>query len=84
MADTLFISDLHLSPERPETIRLFLRFLQGPAEDATALYILGDLFDVWIGDDLQEPPIPQIQSTLRQLSARGTHAADAWGSAVQR
>lgn len=72
MADTLFVSDLHLSPERPETIRLFLRFLQGPAEDATALYILGDLFDAWIGDDLQQPPIPLIQSSMQQLSAHGT------------
>ena len=48
---TLFASDLHLSPRRPETTELFLRFLAGPAREADTLYILGDLFDYWIGDD---------------------------------
>lgn len=72
MKPVLFISDLHLSPERPETIDLFLRFLQGPAAQAEVLYILGDLFDAWIGDDYRESPIPQIQSALRTLSSQGT------------
>ncbi len=48
---TLFISDLHLSPERPEIVRLFGEFLAGPARSAEALYILGDLFEYWAGDD---------------------------------
>ena len=48
---TYFISDLHLSPERPQTIQAFLHFLQGDALGAERLYILGDLFEFWIGDD---------------------------------
>ena len=47
----LFISDLHLSPERPAVSRAFLVFLQERAAKASALYILGDLFEAWIGDD---------------------------------
>lgn len=50
-APTLFISDLHLSAERPAAIGWFTRFLETDAADAAALYILGDLFDYWIGDD---------------------------------
>jgi UDP-2,3-diacylglucosamine hydrolase len=53
-ADPLFISDLHLSADRPATHQQFLQFLQGPAATASALYILGDLFDYWGGDDIQE------------------------------
>jgi UDP-2,3-diacylglucosamine hydrolase len=48
---TLFISDLHLSAERPATNELFLHFLAGEAREAAALYILGDLFEYWIGDE---------------------------------
>jgi UDP-2,3-diacylglucosamine hydrolase len=48
---TLFISDLHLTEEHPETVRAFLAFLDGPAREAAALYILGDLFEYWAGDD---------------------------------
>lgn len=47
----LFISDLHLHPSRPQTARLFEAFLGGPAKEARILYILGDLFDAWAGDD---------------------------------
>lgn len=47
----LFVSDLHLSPARPEATQTFLAFLAGPARSAEALYVLGDLFDYWIGDD---------------------------------
>ena len=46
-----FISDLHLSPRSPGATRLFLQFLAGPAREADELYILGDLFEAWIGDD---------------------------------
>ncbi len=48
---TLFISDLHLTPQRPHTIQLFVDFADGEASRAEALYILGDLFEYWIGDD---------------------------------
>jgi UDP-2,3-diacylglucosamine hydrolase len=48
---TLFISDLHLDPERPAITELFGRFLDGEARGADALYILGDLFEAWVGDD---------------------------------
>jgi UDP-2,3-diacylglucosamine hydrolase len=50
-ARTLFVSDLHLCGERPEVTRLFLEFLAGEARAAEALYILGDLFEYWIGDE---------------------------------
>jgi UDP-2,3-diacylglucosamine hydrolase len=69
---TLFISDLHLSAERPETIRLFLDFLSGKARQADALYILGDLFEVWLGDDLIMPEYQPVLSALRELVDSGT------------
>ena len=47
---TLFISDLHLEAEHPEIGEQFLAFLAGPARAADALYILGDLFESWVGD----------------------------------
>jgi UDP-2,3-diacylglucosamine hydrolase len=47
----LFISDLHLSPDRPEMVRQFRQFLAGPAHGADDVYILGDLFEYWAGDD---------------------------------
>jgi UDP-2,3-diacylglucosamine hydrolase len=72
VSEALFISDLHLSGERPDTVRLFLQFLEQRAPRANSLYILGDLFDAWIGDDLDLPPIPQVKSALRALSDSGT------------
>ena len=48
---TLFISDLHLDPSRPQITELFLRLLRDEAQQAQALFILGDLFEAWIGDD---------------------------------
>jgi UDP-2,3-diacylglucosamine hydrolase len=51
MSHTLFISDLHLSPQRPAIAEQFFRFLENDAVRADALYILGDLFEYWIGDD---------------------------------
>ena len=67
---TLFISDLHLSKEQPEILRLFLSFLEGPAAKANALYILGDLFEAWLGDDLVLPEYQPALDALRQLTAR--------------
>ena len=65
---SLFISDLHLSQERPDITQIFLRFLQGPAQQAEALYILGDLFEVWLGDDMVLPDYQQAISELKTLS----------------
>ncbi|WP_428623459.1 UDP-2,3-diacylglucosamine diphosphatase [Sedimenticola sp.] len=71
MPATLLISDLHLSHQRPATVALFLRFLQEQACQANELYILGDLFDAWIGDDNTRPPAPETIQALRQLTDRG-------------
>lgn len=70
---TLFISDLHLCTERPAITRLFLKFLRQRGQDAEALYILGDLFEYWIGDDaaLQEDHRPIIDG-LRTMVRSGT------------
>ncbi|MBS3917232.1 MAG: UDP-2,3-diacylglucosamine diphosphatase [Sulfuritalea sp.] len=64
-----FISDLHLCPSRPHINRLFLDFLAGPARQAESLYILGDLFEYWAGDDdLDDPFNAGICAALRTLS----------------
>jgi UDP-2,3-diacylglucosamine hydrolase len=68
---TLFLSDLHLTAEGPAILDRLLRFLDGPAREAKDLYILGDLFDVWIGDDDQRPPIPQVAAALLALRRQG-------------
>jgi UDP-2,3-diacylglucosamine hydrolase len=65
----LFISDLHLDPSRPEITALFLRFLQQEQSRAQALYILGDLFEAWIGDDAIPEGEP-VTTALRQFSKR--------------
>lgn len=67
---TLFVSDLHLSEERPDKLALFIEFLSGPARRSEALYILGDLFEVWLGDDDDTPPIPSILRNLADLRAK--------------
>jgi len=71
MSDALIISDLHLSPHRPDTVVLFLRFLREQARGTAELYILGDLFDAWIGDDNALPPAPEIIEALRHLTDSG-------------
>lgn len=71
MAETLFISDLHISEARPGTLQLLLQFLAGRARQAEALYILGDLFDAWIGDDFENPAIARIKAGLHELAAGG-------------
>lgn len=68
----LLISDLHLEQERPDISRAFLQFLETRAIHADALYILGDFFEVWIGDDAISPFQRSIAKALRQLSERGT------------
>ncbi|WP_435684437.1 UDP-2,3-diacylglucosamine diphosphatase [Sedimenticola selenatireducens] len=71
MSDTLIISDLHLSQHRPDTVALFLHFLRERACGAGELYILGDLFDAWIGDDNILPPVPEVVQALHQLTDGG-------------
>ena len=68
----LLISDLHLEEERPDITRAFLDFLAGRARSAQALYILGDFFEVWIGDDAMTPFQRSICAALRALSDSGT------------
>ena len=68
----LFISDLHLCPERPEVNTAFFHFLQTSAAKANALYILGDLFEAWIGDDDPAPLSQQVIRALRVLADGGT------------
>src|SRR3569623_2729537 len=70
MSTTLFISDLHLSADRPALTALFLVFLRGRAPRAETLYILGDLFEVWLGDDAVHPAYHPVLSALRELAAR--------------
>lgn len=68
---TLFIADLHLQTEEPAITAGFLRFLAGTARDADALYILGDLFEAWIGDDDPNPLHRQIAAALKALADSG-------------
>lgn len=71
MDTTLFISDLHLDPRRPAVTALFLDFLAGLDSDCAALYILGDLFEAWIGDDEDDPHFLEVLTGLRAATARG-------------
>ncbi len=69
---TLFASDLHLSPDRPAARAAFHEFAQGPARAALAVYLLGDLFDWWVGDDqIADPFVAGIVADLRGISATG-------------
>lgn len=68
---TLFVSDLHLDPERPGITELFGRFLGGEARGADALYILGDLFEAWVGDDDPSTAGAFVAGKLRALADSG-------------
>ena len=68
---TLFISDLHLEPAHPARTALLLDFLHQTAPSVDALYILGDLFEAWIGDDDDAEPGPTVAAALRRLTAGG-------------
>jgi len=68
---TLFVSDVHLSAARPALVTRFLRFLEEEARAADALYILGDLFDMWLGDDDPDPLNRRIIAALSALTAAG-------------
>lgn len=68
---TLFISDLHLDPSRPQIIRLFETFLANEARSADAVYILGDLFESWIGDDDASDLADRVANSLSRLAETG-------------
>jgi len=70
-AGTLFISDLHLDPGDPAVVRQFHAFLETDARRADALYILGDLFEAWLGDDDPEPLARGVVAALRALTDAG-------------
>jgi len=67
----LFISDLHLCAERPDKLVLFQSLLRGPARKAGVLYILGDLFEAWAGDDDRTPPHPEVIVELAGFTRAG-------------
>ncbi|MSQ92024.1 MAG: UDP-2,3-diacylglucosamine diphosphatase [Gammaproteobacteria bacterium] len=69
---TWFASDLHLDPATPEIADRFLRFLAGPIQGAAALYLLGDIFEAWLGDDDPEPAHRDVVAKLASITARGT------------
>ena len=68
---TLFIADLHLCTEEPAITAGFLRFLAGEARQADALYILGDLFEAWIGDDDPNPLHREMAAAIKALVESG-------------
>ena len=72
MPGTLFISDLHLDPERPAVTALFLELLGTRARGSDAIYILGDLFEAWIGDDDTSPMNLAVCAGLQQCATSGT------------
>ncbi len=68
---TLFVSDVHLNSARANIVSAFIEFLAEKARRADALYILGDLFDEWLGDDDDNPPHPEVCDALAALTATG-------------
>jgi len=67
-----FASDLHLDPATPEIAERFLRFLGGPVRGARALFLLGDLFEAWIGDDDPEPAHRAVIAAVAGVASAGT------------
>ena len=67
----LFVSDIHLCQQRPELTNAFVNFLQTTASTCQQLYLLGDIFDAWIGDDFIDPKMQTVFDSLQQLSAGG-------------
>jgi UDP-2,3-diacylglucosamine hydrolase len=67
-----FIADLHLSENRPDITACFLTFLEDEAIKAERLYILGDLFEYWVGDDNDDPFVIELANALLQLATTGT------------
>lgn len=69
---TLFISDLHLQPAQPDLLRACLHWLETTAHGAEELYLLGDIFEAWIGDDDDAPWLDSLCTALKGLSEAGT------------
>jgi len=67
-----FASDLHLDPSTPQIADRFRRFLAGPAREARSVFLLGDLFEAWIGDDDPEPAHREVLAAITALAAAGT------------
>jgi UDP-2,3-diacylglucosamine hydrolase len=67
----LFVSDLHLDPDRPGATQRFIEFTHNDARSAERLYILGDLFEAWIGDDDDDPAVQPIVAALAELTTFG-------------
>ncbi|MCL4140677.1 UNVERIFIED_CONTAM: hypothetical protein GTU68_044237 [Idotea baltica] len=70
-AHTYFISDLHLDPARTDTIDLSLRFF-AHVQGARALFVMGDLFEYWLGDDGADPRLTHVYDAMRAVSESGT------------
>ncbi|MEW4982399.1 MAG: UDP-2,3-diacylglucosamine diphosphatase [Cycloclasticus sp.] len=66
-----FISDLHLTQDRPKNTQRFLTYLESLDANVSDLYILGDLFDVWVGDDDPTPPNELVKEQLKKLTSSG-------------
>lgn len=73
---TLLVADVHLSEHTPEITQGFIHYLATTAVEAEAIYILGDLFDAWIGDDLLDHPHPLAEVATRVATALSTLAAN--------
>ncbi len=77
---TLFASDLHLHRERPASLASFVRLARGAARRASAFYLLGDVFDQWLGDDDTTTPHPEVEEELRKLCDAGVRVEFAAGN----
>ena len=77
---TLFASDLHLHRDRPQSVAAFVRLARGPARRASALYLLGDVFDQWLGDDDATPPHPAVEEEFRRLCDAGVRVGFSAGN----
>lgn len=75
-AGTVWIaSDLHLQPATPQTCEAFIEFLAAAAEQADALFLLGDTFDAWVGDDVLHAPPPWLADIIQAMAATGRSTA---------
>lgn len=68
---THFISDLHLADDRPGISAILLRYLDGQAREAERLYLLGDVFEYWLGDDISQPRYTEVCDALAAVAAAG-------------
>lgn len=76
----LFASDVHLNRAREAQVAAFERFLDQPCRDAEAVFLLGDVFDAWLGDDDARDPHPRIEAALTSLTGSGTRVVFAHGN----